>query len=381
MKILVAHSRYSADPTTGENVHVEREIEALTAAGVDVVRYTPSSDELSASRLALRTLWSRAASNELTRLVNEHRPDVVHVHNTQPMLSPSVFAAAARAGVPVVATVHNYRFRCLPAINFRDGHRCHDCRPANLFLPGVVHACYRDSRPGSLVAATSQAPARLTRRHVSRWLAISEYVRGRMCADGFPAERVAVHHNFCPDPGPGGGQKTDEVLYAGKLTADKGVPLLLEAWTRGDPPGRLLIAGRGPLEPEVRALAAAHPRVDYLGSVPLADLTEVRRRCCAAVVPSVWEEPFGLTALEAMAAGVPVVTTGAGGLAEIVEPTAGWVVPPEPAALVAALTEAVTERGARGEAARTRYLTSFTPAVAVRRLLAHYDEVAGSARP
>jgi glycosyltransferase involved in cell wall biosynthesis len=378
MHVLVAHSRYSADPGTGENVHVDREIEALQRAGVRVTSYLPSSADQSSARLAARSLWSRSAARELHTLIADARPDVVHVHNVQPMLSPSVFAAARRDRVPVVMTVHNYRFRCLPAINYRDGRICHDCRPGRLFVPGVVHRCYRDSLAGSAVAAVGQLPARTTRRHVARWLAISEHVAKRLRADGFPADRVVVHHNFVPDPGPGRrpGERTDELLYAGKLTAEKGIGLLLEAW-RDSPElrGRLLVAGLGPLEPEVRAAAAADERVGYLGAVPIDELTEIRRRCSAAVVPSLWEEPFGLTAVEAMAAGAPVVTTGTGGLADAVDDGSGYLVEPTVAGLRSGLAAALADGGRHGEAARARYLAGFTESLAVARLRAEYERV------
>jgi glycosyltransferase involved in cell wall biosynthesis len=200
-----------------------------------------------------------------------------------------------------------------------------------------------------------------------------------LAADGVPTERISVHHNFCPDPGEGAGTRTDEVLYAGKLTEDKGVRLLLDTWTRApDMPGRLLIAGRGPLEDDVRAVADAHGSVTYLGGVPLDDLTAIRRRCSAAVVPSLWEEPFGLTAVEAMAAGTPVVTTGTGGLADIVDETTGWLVEPTENGLAAGLAAAVADRGLRGTAARARYLEHFTEEVAVRRLVGHYEAVANA---
>jgi glycosyltransferase involved in cell wall biosynthesis len=199
-----------------------------------------------------------------------------------------------------------------------------------------------------------------------------------MRADGFPSECTVVHHNFAPDPGAGRapGARTDELLYAGKLTADKGVGLLLEAW-RSAPeiPGRLLIAGRGALEGDVRALADTHERVHYLGQLPIEELTAIRQRACAAVVPSLWEEPFGLTAIEAMACATPIVTTGTGALTELVDEQAGWLVPPTPAGLVAGIVAAVRARGERGAAARERYLRGFTEAVAMRRLVAIYADV------
>lgn len=382
MHVLVAHSRYSADAGTGENVHVDREIAALQRAGVTVTSYLPSSADLPTAQLAARSLWSRQAAAELTQLIERDRPDVVHVHNIQPMLSSSVFAAAARSKVPVVMTVHNYRFRCLPAINYRDGHICHDCKPGRMFVPGVVHRCYRGSLAGSAVAALGQLPARATRRHVTRWLAISNHVARRLRADGFPPERTLVHYNFAPDPGPGRppGARTDEVLYAGKLTPDKGIGLLLDAWASApDLPGRLLIAGLGPLEGRVRDAAERDARVTYLGAVSIDALTEIRQRCAATAVPSLWEEPFGLTAVEAMACGAPVITTGTGGLADLVDESSGWLVAPTTRGLTDGIIAAVRESGSRGPAARDRFLAGFTEDAAMRRLVHIYDDVRQSA--
>jgi glycosyltransferase involved in cell wall biosynthesis len=127
----------------------------------------------------------------------------------------------------------------------------------------------------------------------------------------------------------------------------------------------------------VRSLAATDDRVTYLGAVSIDELTAIRQRCCAAVVPSVWEEPFGLTAVEAMASATPVVTTGTGGLAELVDETSGWLVPPTTSGLVDGIVAAVRARGDRGPAARARYLAAFTEDIAVRRLTTIYDDVCG----
>jgi glycosyltransferase involved in cell wall biosynthesis len=165
-------------------------------------------------------------------------------------------------------------------------------------------------------------------------------------------------------------------LYAGKLTADKGIGLLLDAWRSApEMPGRLLIAGRGPYEGDVRALAERDERVSYLGAVPFDELTAIRQRCSAAVVPSLWEEPFGLTAVEAMACATPVVTTGMGALRELVDDASGWLVPPTARGLAAGLVAAVRDRGGRGPSARARYLAAFTEDIAMRRLRAIYEGV------
>src|ERR1043166_3888725 len=126
MKVVVAHNRYSSAQPSGENVMVDAEIAQLKAAGVGVVPFIRSSDEISTlpvarkALLPLSPIWAPTAQRDLAALLRAERPDVFHLHNPYPLLSPWVVRTAHRAGVPVVQTIHNYRHVCLAATFVRD---------------------------------------------------------------------------------------------------------------------------------------------------------------------------------------------------------------------------------------------------------------------
>ena len=208
MKVLVAHNAYRSELPSGENVVVRRQIDDLRAAGVDVIPYLRSSDELtrggSAGRLraAASALGAGDSMADLRRVLSRERPDVVHLHNLFPLISPRVVGLAHAYGAAVVQTVHNFRHVCIAGTYFRDGHECHDCRGLAFGHPGVRHACYRGSSLQSAVIATSVAAYRRQLQDVDRVIALAPHLREHCLEYGFPADRVEVIPNTAPDPGP-----------------------------------------------------------------------------------------------------------------------------------------------------------------------------------
>src|SRR5215468_1486005 len=178
MKVLVAHNRYAAAAPSGENVIVDAEIGQLRAAGVAVVPFLRSSDEIGAlpaaqqALLPLSPIYNGASQRRLAALLEAERPDLLHLHNPYPLLSPWVIRTAHVHGVPVVQTVHNYRQVCANGLFFRDGHICTDCIGRRLAVPAVVHSCYRGSRAQSAVMATTLAVHRSTWHTVDRFIAL-----------------------------------------------------------------------------------------------------------------------------------------------------------------------------------------------------------------
>ena len=391
MRVLVVHNRYSATTPSGENVVVDQEVEWLRKAGLEVATHEVSNDDVLGRglgvtlRAAAETPWSPRASDRFATTVRDTRPDLVHVHNLFPLLTASVPARALRAGLPVVWTAHNLRLVCVEGTHFRAGHDCTQCRPG-WRVPGIVHGCYRGSVPGSaLVTAATSLFRRLARRQVTA-VAISDTLRSWLVGEaGLPADRVRVKYNGVPVPA---APATDPAasstfLFAGRFAPHKGIDLLLDAWSRvGRPGAELCFVGDGPLADRVRAAAAADPRITWAGAVPPAEVAERLGRARAVVVPSVWDEPFGRVAAEAFALGRPVVTTGRGGLTEVVGDEAGWITGTDPAALARALDEAAGSDAAvaaRGEAGRRRHAERFSPEATTRALLAVYDDVLAAA--
>jgi glycosyltransferase involved in cell wall biosynthesis len=382
MKVLVAHNRYAAAAPSGENVVVDAEIAQLRAAGVVVVPFLRSSDEIGAlpparkALLPLSPIYNGESQRQLTELLRAERPDVVHLHNPYPLLSPWVVRTAHRHGVPVIQTVHNYRQVCAPGLYFRDGHVCHDCRGRAFGLPAIQHACYRGSRAQSAVMATTLAVHRGTWRSVDRYVALTGAIADHLGDYGIPPERISVKPNAIPDPGvagrPGAG-----FLLASRLVPEKGLSLLLTAWTgHGDGElGTLRIAGDGPLRRVAELAAGERSDVTYLGPLDRGGVAAEIAAAACVVMPSTWHDPLPTIVLEALAAGRPVLGTTMGGIPYLVG-DAGWIVEPTADAMAAGLKVAHAGAATLTTTARRRYEQSFAPGVLVQKLIDIYAEVA-----
>ena len=290
MKILLVHNRYRSTAPSGENRVVDQELAALAAAGQDVELFERRSDEIEdwpawkKATLPARVVWNPAAKRDLGETLQRFRPDVVHVHNTFPVLSPSVLYACRDAGVPVVISLHNYKLLCASGDFFRDGAVCHDCAGGNP-LPGVRHRCYRGS---TLATASTVLNTRSHRRSwrdlVSAFVFISESQRRSLAGLRFDPDRSFVRYNYVPYDGPvgrpGDGRKQRQVAYVGRLDAAKGAPLLMKGWDAyraiaGDDALRLVIAGGGPMLDEVTAWAASRPSVELRGLLSKPEVFEL----------------------------------------------------------------------------------------------------------
>ncbi|HZV27555.1 MAG TPA: glycosyltransferase, partial [Acidothermaceae bacterium] len=190
MRVLVVHNRYRSENPSGENAVVDLEVDLLRGAGVDVAVFERSSDEIDAfsrrerAGLAMQPIYSASSIRRVREIVREFKPDVLHLHNPYPLISPSVLRTARTAGVATVVTVHNYRLVCTNGLFFRDGHSCHDCQGTRLPYPAVVHACYRESRPESAVIGTALVVHRKTWHTVDRFIALSGPIRDFLLAYG-----------------------------------------------------------------------------------------------------------------------------------------------------------------------------------------------------
>ncbi len=387
MRVVVVHNRYSSLTPSGENVSVAQEVEGLRAAGVDVTVHETSNDEVLGGGVAVRvrsaagSVWSPGAASRFGAVLDRARPDLVHVHNLFPLFTSSVPGRAVRAGLPVVWTARNLRVLCVEGTHFRDGADCADCR-AGWRVPGIRHGCYRGSVAGSaLITGATSIFRRLARTRLQT-IAISETLRDWLVAEaGFDPDRVRVKYNPIPAPGsaaavgdPSAGR---EFLFVGKFAVYKGIDLLLDAWGRvSAPEARLCFVGDGPQADTVRAAAARDPRIEWTGQLPVAEVAARMAAARAVVVPSVWDEPFGRVAAEAFATGRPVITTGRGGLREVVGDEAGWVTGTDPAALAAAIDEAAASDeavAARGAAGRTRHARLFSVEATTAALMELYE--------
>jgi glycosyltransferase involved in cell wall biosynthesis len=391
---MIVHGRYRSAAPSGENRVVDQESAALRAGGHQVELFQRHSDDIAGwplrkkAALPATSLWNGQVRKELARRLEQMRPDVVHVHNTFPLLSPSVLYACRDAGVPVVATLHNYKLLCASGDFFRDGLPCHDCAPGH-GLPGVRHGCYRGSRAATVPVVAAAAWNRSAwQRLVSAYIFISASQRELMRDLALPQQRVFVKHNLVPPALPPQEERRRAVVYLGRLDAAKGARLLMQSWDafRDRNPEsalRLVVAGGGPLEDVVRDWADRHTSVDVVGLLTKGQAVQLLRGALAAVVPSQWEETFGLVAVEAMTSGVAPIAPARGSFPELVTEGVDGVLfePGNPLALAEALEEVdrdpqrYLEYGRQG---RVTWEKRFHPAVNLDELLAVYRFAVGN---
>jgi glycosyltransferase involved in cell wall biosynthesis len=303
---LRAHGHQVAFLSTASDKNVEHE-----GAFVGLTVSHQSRDTLrplERGRAAVRAIWNREAAGAMRALIRSYKPDLVHAHKLYPQLSVAPLVEAGRFGIPVVQTLHDYELAAASSTDDRGGW----------FDRDESRLQYR-----LLNDATYVVRRTVHRRQVTAWVAISRFVEGVY-------ERAGIHSrvlpNFteapaCPPPPI---DVRRGALYAGRLTESKGVrDVLLLADDLPEIP--VTIAGDGPLREAVKKAANRLPNLAYIGSVSPEKVTELLRRARVLLMPSRWQEPGGLSALEAMAVGTPVVAFDVGGLSEYVDDAGGGV--------------------------------------------------------
>jgi glycosyltransferase involved in cell wall biosynthesis len=385
MKIVVAHNFYQQPG--GEDQVYGAEAALLESHGHDVIRFEMHNDVIDGmSRAALigATIWNGRSQRALAALVQQHQPDVVHFHNTFPLISPSGYAAARQGGAAVVQTLHNFRVLCPNALFFRDGKPCEQCLGRAILWPGIKHGCYRDSRTATAVVATALTIHRAAgtwRRAVDAFVAPTRMARDKFIAGGLPAGRIHVKPNFVhPDPGLGAGDG-GYAIFVGRLSAEKGLGTLLAAWqSLGNAALPLKIIGDGPLAPDVRAAAAARcPQIEWLGRRPLSEVYRHIGQAAVLIVPSECYETFGRTAVEAFATGTPVIAANHGAMAELVRDGETGLLfrPGDPAELARQVNSFIANRAAwtaRRPGCRAEFEAHYTGARNYEMLMAIYEQ-------
>jgi len=324
MKILLVHNQYQQ--LGGETVVFEQEKELLERTGHQVLTYCRSNFEAESYTglrkivLAKNICWSSETEAQVMRLLRKERPQVVHVHNTFMMISPSLFAACHTVGVPVVQTLHNYRLLC-PAINFlREGRVCEECAEHSLWR-GIRYGCYRDSRSATATVAMLMYLQRQRRAFPDLFIAVSEFSRDKFIAGGIPADKIVVKPNFVyPDPG----ERSidgDYALFAGRLTEEKGVETLLQAWKQLRTNIPLRIVGDGALLDDMKrkAIELKLTNVTFDGRLSRPAAIQAIKASRFLIVPSECYENCPMGIIEAFACGVPVIASSLGAMQTMID--------------------------------------------------------------
>jgi glycosyltransferase involved in cell wall biosynthesis len=323
LRIVVCHNYYQQ--RGGEDQVFEDEVALLRSHGHEVIPFTRRSSPvhgLETISAAAGTIWNRSAAKELAEIVTDEHIDIVHFHNWLPLISLAAPIAARAAGAAIVQSIQNYRFACPKGTFFRDGEICESCLGKQIPWPAVQHGCYRDSRASSaLVAAalTTHRTKGTMSNSIDAYVAASRFTAAKVTAAGLPADRIAIKPNFlAPDPGVGSGSG-GYAMYLGRLSPEKGIATLLEAWR--DAPGRvsLQIAGTGPLQEIVEQAAAENENIEYLGFASDSVVDQSIKDAAVLVLPSVNYEGFPKTIVEAFARGTPVVASRLGAMEEAID--------------------------------------------------------------
>jgi glycosyltransferase involved in cell wall biosynthesis len=366
MKIVIAHNRYQQ--YGGEDVVFEREAELLSSVGHHVHKLEVSNAEIRSpwdkAVAMLRTVENPTGVALMAATIREFKPDIVHIHNFFPLLSPAVYNVCHAEKIPVVQTLHNYRPICANGLLFRSNQACHLCVDRTV-LWGIYHRCYQKSLPGSLAAARMIAFHKKRKTwitDVDQYIALSEFSRRIFIQAGFPADRITVKPNFIRDPGP---SSTDALrqgaFYVGRLSDEKGVRVLLEACLRFGFP--LRIAGDGPELSTLKAMASVE--TIFLGRISNDAVLDEMRKAAVVVVPSLCYENFPLAILEAFACATPVIASRCGSITEMIESGETGILTPtgDVEALGQNICRIIADRDlARklGEKARRRFVEHFS---------------------
>lgn len=365
MKILQVHNAYQH--VGGEEIVVAAENEMLKQYGHEIQQWIIENstleniNALKKAKIAWQSIWSDESYSQIRKKIQEFQPDIVHVHNTIPLISPSVYSACYDAGVPVIHTLHNYKLICPGAYCFRDRKVCEDCISKPIPYPAIVHGCYRKSSVQTTIAVAGLVTHKLRRTYqnnVDIYIALTHFARQKFIEGGLPAEKIAVKPNFVTSDIQKGEHQGKYVLFVGKLVQYKGIETLLEAWHLLDEPVPLKIVGQGPLEILLKSNLPSG--VEYLGRLPRENVLNLMKDASFVVFPSEWYEGFPMTIAEAFATASPVVTGCLGATEEIVKDGfSGWHFTPGDARDLARTVKLAwsdpTELRRRGESARKQY--------------------------
>lgn len=376
-RVLLVHNAYQL--AGGEDSVVAAELALLRDKGHEVIEMRRDNQQIRAmgrASLTAQTLWSCGSQAEAQALLRTHRPAVVHVHNTFPLISPSLYWACAKAGVPVVQTLHNFRLACPQAMFLRDGKVCEACLGKTPW-PALAHGCYRDSRVQTAAVVGMLALHRTLHtfeRKVTRYIALNEFCKSKFVQAGLPAQRIAVKPNFAAVAAPTGEFAREGLLFVGRLSAEKGIEVLAQAWAECLGLG-LRVVGSGPLDASLDSLAG----VELVGNRTPDQVLAEMASAVALVLPSICYENFPRTLVEAFGAGLPVIASRIGSLAELVDHGLTGLLFNAGDATDLARTmrwahEHPDEMAAMGRNARARYESHYTPDINYRQLRAIYRD-------
>lgn len=320
-KVLQVHNYYQIPG--GEDTVVANERKLLEENGHIVIQYNRNNGELKEFSkfkkilLPFTTIFNLKTYREIKKIIREQNIDIVHVHNTLNLVSPSVYYAARACGVPVVQTVHNFRLVCPGATFYRDSHICEDCLKHGLGC-AIKHRCYRGSIMQTMACVLTTSVHRLTGIYNKiNYLCLTDFTRQKMLQK-YPKAKMFLKPNFVYDEG-GKADPEQYFLFVGRIEEIKGIRLLVEAFSKM-PDIQLKIAGTGVLDEEIREkIQTEHlSNIEMLGFQPKNEVNHLLKHAQALIMCSQWYETFGMVIAEAYSNGTPVIVGNVGNIKDLV---------------------------------------------------------------
>ncbi len=325
MNILLIHNRYLF--AGGEEEVLRSEAKMLEMKGHRVYIYERSNEELSQKNLLGKIvfvgrdlLFASKTYQDINHIVKEFKPDIAHLHNLFYMMSPSLLVALAKHRIPLVQTLHNYRYLCAAGTFFRNGKICEECLTSSR-AKSLTYRCFKNSFMHTWFL--KRLIDRLwsgdyLRKYVKRFIALSQFSRQKFISNGFDAAQVTVKSNFLSDDPGVGIVKEKYALYVGTMQPYKGVMTLLKAWQRFPDNYQLKLVGDGPLLEQLKAFNQ-HPGVSFLGRCGQTQVLDLMRHSSVVVLPSECYENFPRVIVEAYACATPVIASRIGAITELID--------------------------------------------------------------
>ncbi len=328
--VLIVHNYYQIPG--GEDAVVANEKKLLEAHGHEVILYTRDNKEINEKTkfqklfLPFSTIYNPRTSKDIKRIIRERKVDIVHVHNTLNLISPAIYYAARKCGIPVVQTIHNFRLLCPGATFYRDGKICEDCLNKGLGC-AVKHGCYRGSKAQTLICVISTALHRFTKIYGKiNYITLTEFNKNKLLQlKQINEDKVFVKPNFVEAQDLN--EKRDGFIFAGRLDELKGVRILIEAWKlMGVDAPHLTIYGIGPLEEWCATqIKENNLNAEMNGFAPNELVKEFISKSQALILPTLWYEGFPMSIVEAYSVGTPVICSDIGNAGSVVEEgVSGW---------------------------------------------------------
>ncbi|MBO9573266.1 MAG: glycosyltransferase family 4 protein [Chitinophagaceae bacterium] len=328
MKFLFIHTRY-LQSAGGEDTTLDAEMKLMKEKGHEVRLLLFDNASMGNGikgkiNAGLSAIYNSSSAKKLREILNEYRPDIIHVHNFFFTASPSVLIEAKKHKIPVVVTIHNFRLVCANSLLLRDNKVCELCINHTFPWYGVKYKCYHDSAIQSAMVGSMSAYHKLkgTWRHkVDTYITPSGFIRSKLLCSSFnvPSNKIKVKKNFTEDAGlTAADERKPYFLFVGRIAKEKGIDTLLDAWSLMKNE-ELVIIGDGPEIDRIKTQYSDLKNVSFKGKQTKEVVLDYMKNCLALIFPSIWYEGLPLTIVEAFSTGTPVIGSSLGAMKEMIQ--------------------------------------------------------------